>query len=89
MKKERAVLDRQRAEVLEMLCGPNPVSKKYKPAPATCAQWKNGRCVGTHQTRRFPTIEFCACKEELPSNKTPTLARAQRARVHKGGEGAT
>ena len=38
MKKERAVLDRQRAEVLEMLCGPNPVSKTYKPAPATCAK---------------------------------------------------
>jgi hypothetical protein len=38
LKKERAVLDRQRAEVLEMLCGPNPVSKTYKPAPATCAK---------------------------------------------------
>jgi TolB-like protein len=38
MKKERAVLDRQRAEVLEMLCGPEPVSKTYKPAPATCAK---------------------------------------------------
>jgi hypothetical protein len=38
MKKERAVLDRQRAEVLEMLCGPEPVSKTYKPAPATCAR---------------------------------------------------
>ena len=40
MKKERAVLDRQRAEVLEMLCGPNPVSKTYKPASATCAKRK-------------------------------------------------
>jgi hypothetical protein len=38
MEKERGVLDRQRAEVLEMLCGPNPVSKNYKPAPATCAR---------------------------------------------------
>jgi hypothetical protein len=40
MKQERAVLDRQRAEVLEMLCGPNPVSKTYKPSPVTCARLK-------------------------------------------------
>jgi hypothetical protein len=26
--------------VLEMLCGPNPVSKNYKPVPATCAQMR-------------------------------------------------
>lgn len=38
MKKKRAVLDRQRAEVPEMLCGPDPVSKTYKPAPETCAK---------------------------------------------------
>jgi TolB-like protein len=39
MEKERAVMDRQRAEVLEMLCGPSPVSKTYKPVPETCARW--------------------------------------------------
>jgi len=33
-----SVLDAQRVEVLEMLCGPDPVSKSYQPAPETCAK---------------------------------------------------
>ena len=36
----QAEIARQSARVLEMLCGPEPVSRKYKPLPETCAQWK-------------------------------------------------
>jgi tetratricopeptide (TPR) repeat protein len=36
------VIEKQRAQVIEMLCGPSPVSKSYKPAPATCAK-RNSR----------------------------------------------
>jgi len=39
--KERGKIAGQRAEVLEMLCGPNPVFKTYKPAAETCALRKN------------------------------------------------
>jgi hypothetical protein len=38
IRRRQAALDVQRAEVLEMLCGPNPVSKNYRPAPETCAK---------------------------------------------------
>jgi TolB-like protein len=33
----RPRMERQRQEVRRMLCGPNPVSKRYKPLPQTCA----------------------------------------------------
>jgi TolB-like protein len=36
VKKRREELERQRVEVLQMLCGPDPVSKTYKPAHETC-----------------------------------------------------
>lgn len=32
---------RQRVEVIEMLCGPEPASRKYRPRPETCALRKN------------------------------------------------
>jgi len=38
---QEALVARQRVEVLDMLCGPNPVSRNYKPAPETCAKWKS------------------------------------------------
>jgi tetratricopeptide (TPR) repeat protein len=33
---QEAMVARQRVEVLRMLCGPDPVSKTYQPAPGTC-----------------------------------------------------
>ncbi len=38
IRERRTVVARQRVEVLEMLCGQNPVSKSYKPAPGTCRE---------------------------------------------------
>lgn len=40
VKARQAELALQEAEVLEMLCGPEPVSRKYKPLPETCVQWQ-------------------------------------------------
>jgi hypothetical protein len=37
LRANQAVIDKQRTEVVEMLCGANPVSKTYRPARATCA----------------------------------------------------
>ena len=41
LRKNNAVIAQQRTQVLEMLCGPHPVAKTYKPAPETCAKWKS------------------------------------------------
>jgi hypothetical protein len=38
VKIRKAELAEQRLLVLQLLCGPNPVSKKYVPLPETCAQ---------------------------------------------------
>ena len=38
LRKRQVVIDRQRAAVIEMLCGQDRVSRHYKPAPATCVQ---------------------------------------------------
>jgi TolB-like protein len=40
VEKRKVELAGQRREILRMLCGPDPVSKKYKPLPATCAPLK-------------------------------------------------
>ena len=40
VKARKAELAKQKDEVLRLLCGPNPVSKKYTPLPETCASWK-------------------------------------------------
>jgi hypothetical protein len=40
MREQRAVHERQHAEVVEILCGANPTPDKYKPAPETCARMK-------------------------------------------------
>lgn len=37
LRKHQGTIERQRAEVIEMLCGEQPVSKHYRPAPSTCA----------------------------------------------------
>lgn len=36
VEKRKVELARQREQLLHMLCGPNPVSKKYQPLPETC-----------------------------------------------------
>jgi TolB-like protein len=43
MREQEALVARQRREVVEMLCGPDPVSKKYEPLPETCALMKSSR----------------------------------------------
>jgi hypothetical protein len=43
VEKRKVELAGQRREILRMLCGPDPVSKKYKPLPATCAIWKKSQ----------------------------------------------
>ena len=40
VEKWKLELARQRGQVLRMLCGPDQVSRKYTPLPATCAQLK-------------------------------------------------
>jgi hypothetical protein len=40
VKVRKAELVKEKDEVLRLLCGPNPVSKKYTPLPETCAAWK-------------------------------------------------
>ena len=40
LRRNEAVIAQQRTQVLEILCGPHPVSKTYKPASETCAKWK-------------------------------------------------
>jgi tetratricopeptide (TPR) repeat protein len=37
MRRQQVTLDRQRDEVLQILCGPVPPPEMYKPAPETCA----------------------------------------------------
>jgi len=39
------VVDRQRNEVLRMLCGPDPASPNFRPAPGTCERLESGLTV--------------------------------------------
>jgi tetratricopeptide (TPR) repeat protein len=40
IREQQAIVERQRVKALEMLCGPDPVSKTYKPEPGTCSQMR-------------------------------------------------
>jgi tetratricopeptide (TPR) repeat protein len=47
MREQQAIVQRQRVKVLEMLCGPNPVSKTYRPAAGTCARVPGAATAGS------------------------------------------
>jgi hypothetical protein len=40
VREQQAVLERQRKEVLAILCGGNPLPEAYRPQPGTCAGHK-------------------------------------------------